>query len=84
MLTSPHDNKSWEMFTEMITNAEEYAQKLGLPYRIVNIVSGMFTMLLAGISESGIGSSSKELATVISEVVVCPISKLCLISVRMC
>lgn len=40
VLTSPHDNKSWEMFTEMITNAEEYAQKLGLPYRIVNIVSG--------------------------------------------
>lgn len=40
VLTSPHDNKSWEMFTEMITNAEEYCQKLGLPYRIVNIVSG--------------------------------------------
>lgn len=40
VLTSPHDNKSWEMFTEMITNAEEYVQKLGLPYRIVNIVSG--------------------------------------------
>jgi len=39
-ITSPHDNKSWEMFNEMITNAEEYCQALGLPYQIVNIVSG--------------------------------------------
>ncbi|XP_045164894.2 serine--tRNA ligase, cytoplasmic-like isoform X1 [Mercenaria mercenaria] len=40
VLTSPHDNKSWEMMTEMITNAEEFNKKLGIPYRIVNIVSG--------------------------------------------
>lgn len=40
VLTSPHDNKSWEMFNEMINNAEEFNQKLGIPYRIVNIVSG--------------------------------------------
>lgn len=39
-LTSPHDNKSWEMMDEMITNAEEFCQSLGIPYRIVNIVSG--------------------------------------------
>lgn len=39
-LTSPHDNKSWEMFDEMIANAEEFYQDLGIPYRIVNIVSG--------------------------------------------
>ncbi|XP_060930309.1 serine--tRNA ligase, cytoplasmic [Limanda limanda] len=37
---SPHDNKSWEMFDEMIGTAEEFYQTLGIPYRIVNIVSG--------------------------------------------
>lgn len=40
VLTSPHDNKSWEMMDEMIGNAEEFCQTLGIPYRIVNIVSG--------------------------------------------
>lgn len=39
-LTSPHDNKSWEMFDELIANAEEFCQALKLPYRVVNIVSG--------------------------------------------
>lgn len=39
-ITSPHDNKSWEMFDEMVGNAEEYCQKLEIPYRVVNIVSG--------------------------------------------
>ncbi|XP_019486186.1 PREDICTED: serine--tRNA ligase, cytoplasmic isoform X2 [Hipposideros armiger] len=38
--SSPHDNKSWEMFEEMITTAEEFYQSLGIPYHIVNIVSG--------------------------------------------
>ncbi|XP_034270641.1 serine--tRNA ligase, cytoplasmic [Pantherophis guttatus] len=37
---SPHDNKSWEMFDEMISIAEEFYQSLGIPYHIVNIVSG--------------------------------------------
>ncbi|XP_044531866.1 serine--tRNA ligase, cytoplasmic isoform X1 [Gracilinanus agilis] len=37
---SPHDNKSWEMFEEMISTAEEFYQALGIPYHIVNIVSG--------------------------------------------
>uniref|UniRef100_A0AAX7TRA3 Serine--tRNA ligase, cytoplasmic n=1 Tax=Astatotilapia calliptera TaxID=8154 RepID=A0AAX7TRA3_ASTCA len=37
---SPHDGKSWEMFDEMIGTAEEFYQSLGIPYRIVNIVSG--------------------------------------------
>ncbi|XP_026533676.1 serine--tRNA ligase, cytoplasmic [Notechis scutatus] len=37
---SPHDNKSWEMFDEMIAIAEEFYQSLGIPYHIVNIVSG--------------------------------------------
>lgn len=40
VVTSPHDNKSWEMFDEMIGNAEEYHKLLGIPYRIVAIVSG--------------------------------------------
>ncbi|XP_037026417.1 serine--tRNA ligase, cytoplasmic [Bradysia coprophila] len=40
VLTSPHDNKSWEMMDEMIGNAEKFCQDLGIPYRIVNIVSG--------------------------------------------
>lgn len=39
-ITSPHDNKSWEIFEEMIGNAERFNQKLGIPYRVVNIVSG--------------------------------------------
>lgn len=39
-LTSPNDGKSWEMMDEMITNAEEFCKALGLPYRVVNIVSG--------------------------------------------
>ncbi|KAJ8369520.1 hypothetical protein SKAU_G00095480 [Synaphobranchus kaupii] len=40
VFSSPHDNKSWEMFDEMIGTAEEFYQTLGIPYRIVNIVSG--------------------------------------------
>ncbi|KAL9707934.1 hypothetical protein quinque_011452 [Culex quinquefasciatus] len=40
VLTSPHDNKSWETMDEMIGNAEEFCQSLGIPYRVVNIVSG--------------------------------------------
>ncbi|XP_035733221.1 serine--tRNA ligase, cytoplasmic-like [Vespa mandarinia] len=39
-LTSPYDDKSWEMMEEMISNAEEFYKELEIPYRIVNIVSG--------------------------------------------
>ncbi|XP_076657266.1 seryl-tRNA synthetase [Halictus rubicundus] len=39
-LTSPHENKSWQMMEEMISNAEQFYQDLEIPYRIVNIVSG--------------------------------------------
>jgi len=39
-LVSPHDNKSWELFDEMIANAEGFNQALGIPYRVVAIVSG--------------------------------------------
>ncbi|XP_055707372.1 serine--tRNA ligase, cytoplasmic [Phlebotomus papatasi] len=40
VLTSPFDDESWKMMDEMIGNAEEFCQSLGIPYRIVNIVSG--------------------------------------------
>jgi len=40
VITSPHDNKSWETLDEMVGNAEEFCQKLNIPYRIVCIVSG--------------------------------------------
>ncbi|XP_072027104.1 serine--tRNA ligase, cytoplasmic-like [Amphiura filiformis] len=39
-ITSPQDNKSWEMFDEMISVAEDFCKSLGIPYRVVNIVSG--------------------------------------------
>ncbi|KPV63753.1 MAG: Serine--tRNA ligase [Candidatus Bathyarchaeota archaeon BA1] len=32
--------QSWEMHEELIGNAEEIVQKLGLPYRIVNVCTG--------------------------------------------
>lgn len=37
-ITAPE--KSWEMHEEMIKQAMEFYQQLGLPYRVVNIVSG--------------------------------------------
>merc|ERR1712018_129250 len=40
VITSPHDNKSWEMLDEMIKNAETFCQELGIPYRVVCICSG--------------------------------------------
>ncbi|KAL9656281.1 hypothetical protein ABK040_007894 [Willaertia magna] len=40
VVTSPKDNKSWEMFESMIAASEEFYQSLNLPYRVVNIVSG--------------------------------------------
>jgi len=39
-VTSPEDNASWQMFEEMIGHSEAFYQSLGIPYRIVNIVSG--------------------------------------------
>ncbi|KAF1560863.1 UNVERIFIED_CONTAM: putative serine--tRNA ligase, cytoplasmic, partial [Eudyptes robustus] len=40
VICSPHDDISWTHFDEMIGNAEKYYQALGIPYHIVNIVSG--------------------------------------------
>lgn len=39
-ITSPFDDKSWEMMEEMILNSQEFYEELGLAYRVVNIVSG--------------------------------------------
>ncbi|KAL5112173.1 Serine--tRNA ligase cytoplasmic [Taenia crassiceps] len=39
-ITSPHDNASWVMFDEMISTAESFFKVLGIPYRVVSIVSG--------------------------------------------
>ena len=39
-VTSPEDDASWNMFEEMIGHSEAFYQSLGIPYRIVNIVSG--------------------------------------------
>ncbi|KAG2278589.1 hypothetical protein Bca52824_061144 [Brassica carinata] len=39
-VTSPDENKSWEMLEEMMKNSEEFYQALKLPYRVVEIVSG--------------------------------------------
>ncbi|KAL1969085.1 hypothetical protein VTN77DRAFT_919 [Rasamsonia byssochlamydoides] len=38
VLTKPED--SWQAFEEMIATSEEFYQSLGLPYRVVAIVSG--------------------------------------------
>jgi len=38
VITTPE--KSWEMHEEMLKNAEEFYQSLGIAYRVVNIVSG--------------------------------------------
>ena len=39
-VTSPLDGASWEMLERLLGNAEEFYQSLGIPYRIVSIVSG--------------------------------------------
>jgi seryl-tRNA synthetase len=39
-VTSPNNNDSWEMHEEMLKNSEDFYQQLGIPYRVVSIVSG--------------------------------------------
>jgi seryl-tRNA synthetase len=41
-VTSPE--KSWEMFDQMIGTSEEFYQSLGIPYRVVAIVSGALNL----------------------------------------
>eukprot|EP00124_Ichthyophonus_hoferi_P003788 Ihof_evm2s354 gene=Ihof_evmTU2s354 len=40
VLCSPRDGESWVEHGKMIKNAEIFYQTLGIPYRVVNIVSG--------------------------------------------
>ena len=54
-ITSPHDNKSWELFHEMIGNAERFFQTLNIPYRVVNIVSGKYTYMHLPFLSTSIG-----------------------------
>ncbi|KAF3042192.1 Cytosolic seryl-tRNA synthetase [Didymella heteroderae] len=35
-----HPEKSWEAFESMLATSEEFYQSLGLPYQVINIVSG--------------------------------------------
>lgn len=44
-ITAPED--SWAMMDQMIANAERFCQQLGLPYRVVNIVSGALNLAAA-------------------------------------
>ena len=39
-ITSPREDESWKMQDTMLANAEKFYQTLGIPYRVVNIVSG--------------------------------------------
>lgn len=41
-ITEPE--KSWEMFDTMIGNSEDFYQSLGIPYRVVAIVSGALNL----------------------------------------
>merc|ERR1712232_229767 len=40
VITSPEGRESWEMQEEMINNSKDFYASLGIPYRVVNIVSG--------------------------------------------
>ena len=39
-VTSPEGRESWEMQEVMIQNSKDFYESLGIPYRVVNIVSG--------------------------------------------
>jgi len=39
-ITSPEGNESWEMQDKMLENCKDFYKSLGIPYRVVNIVSG--------------------------------------------
>ena len=42
-----HPEKSWEMLEQMIGTSEEFYQSLGIPYRVVAIVSGALNLAAA-------------------------------------
>ena len=39
-ITSPDGDESWAMMDTMIANSKDFYQSLGIPYRVVNMVSG--------------------------------------------
>lgn len=39
-MCSPKNGESWKMMDEMLANSEDFYQALGLPYQVINIVSG--------------------------------------------
>jgi seryl-tRNA synthetase len=39
-IVSSEGDLSWAMMEEMLGNAEDFYQALGLPYHVINIVSG--------------------------------------------
>eukprot|EP00045_Choanoeca_perplexa_P010177 m.101780 g.101780 ORF g.101780 m.101780 type:complete len:510 (+) comp15184_c0_seq1:71-1600(+) len=47
VVCSPRDNASWEKMAEMLTNAEDFLKGIGLPYQVVNIVSGALNLAAA-------------------------------------
>ncbi|KAI0686328.1 serine-tRNA ligase [Cytidiella melzeri] len=42
-----HPEKSWEMLDQMVANSEAFYQSLGIPYRVVAIVSGALNLAAA-------------------------------------
>ena len=40
VLTSPDGDKSWDMFKQMSKISEEFYQSLGIPYKVIDIVTG--------------------------------------------
>jgi len=42
-----HPEKSWEMLDQMVATSEEFYQSLGIPYRVVAIVSGALNLAAA-------------------------------------
>ena len=40
VITSPENNESWDMQKQMIETSADFYKSLGIPYRVVNIVSG--------------------------------------------
>eukprot|EP00172_Hildenbrandia_rubra_P004173 Plantae.Rhodophyta-Hildenbrandia_rubra.ctg7950.p1 GENE.Plantae.Rhodophyta-Hildenbrandia_rubra.ctg7950~~Plantae.Rhodophyta-Hildenbrandia_rubra.ctg7950.p1 ORF type:complete len:481 (-),score=100.14 Plantae.Rhodophyta-Hildenbrandia_rubra.ctg7950:314-1756(-) len=77
-VTSPEDNASWAMLEDMMKNAEEFYQSIGLPYRVVNIVSGALNNaaakkydLEAWFPGAGAGSDGGEAVGAFRELVSC-------------
>lgn len=40
VVCSPDNKESWQLMEEMLMNSEDFFQSLGIPYWVVNIVSG--------------------------------------------